>query len=63
MLDMTNKTALAFNDKDLKKLFELLKENNIDYNFVSNYVMTACPECGEYEFWDGYHCNHCGYSF
>ena len=24
---------------------------------------SACPRCGDGEFWDGHHCNHCGYEY
>ncbi len=61
MLDLYNKTVLAFNDADMDKVYKLLAENNIDYEYASNYVVTSCPNCGDYEFWDGSHCNHCGY--
>ena len=38
------------------------KENNIKFEKLDegNYL-DACPECGDYEFWHGGHCGHCGF--
>ncbi len=38
------------------------EENNIQFEKLDegNYV-DACPECGDYEFWHGGHCGHCGF--
>lgn len=62
MVDLCNKTVLAFDDKDMLKVYKLLAEYNVDYDEVGSYVVTSCPNCGDDEFWDGGHCNHCGYN-
>ena len=62
MVNLSNKTVLAFDDKDMLKVYKLLAEYNVDYDEVGSYVVSYCPNCGDYEFWDGSHCNHCGYN-
>lgn len=62
MVNLCDKTVLAFDDKDMLKVYKLLAEYNVDYDEVSSYVVSYCPNCGDSEFWDGSHCNHCGYN-
>lgn len=62
MVNLCDKTVLAFDDKDMLKVYKLLAEYNVDYDEVGSYVVSYCPNCGDSEFWDGGHCNHCGYN-
>lgn len=62
MVNLCDKTVLAFDDKDMLKVYKLLAEYNVDYDEVGSYVVSYCPKCGDSEFWDGSHCNHCGYN-
>ena len=38
------------------------KENNVTFEELDegNYL-EECPECGDFEFWHGEHCGHCGF--
>lgn len=62
-VDLDDKTLYAVSYEDAQKLEKFMEENNIEYKEIySSYVNFCCPKCGDSEFWDGSHCDHCGYN-
>lgn len=62
-IDLNNMSVFAVKYEDEARVEKFLRENNIEVEYIpSSYVNFCCPECGDSDFWDGSHCNHCGYN-